>query len=97
MRLRDELVGMGFFAKVKMRVHGVFQQMDRAISGHDQRRSQPRIQPDTFRRHLEQGSGHQKSRAQRDKVAQIAFHAARAHQHQPAGHVSQCGNGSENE
>ena len=41
--LRHKLAGVRLLAKVKMRVHRMFQQMHRAIPGHDQRRGQLRI------------------------------------------------------
>ena len=87
----DEFVVVGFFAVVEVGVDGVLQQVHDAIAGHDEDGAEPRAQAQALRRHLQHRRGHQKARAQGHEVAQVALHAARAHQDQAAGNVGQRG------
>jgi len=95
----DELARVRLLAKVEVSVHRMLKQMNRAVAGHDEDGAERRvrIQPQAFGHHLQQSCGHEKSRAESYEIAQVAFDALGAHQDQPASHVGQRGDCTQNE
>ena len=89
----NELAVVGLLAKVEVEVDSVLQKMHHAIAAHDENRHQPQTEAQALRRHLDQRGGHKEARAQRQKVAQIAFDD----QDQPPSHIGQGGYCAENE
>ena len=68
----DELVAMCFFAEVKVRRHRVLKKVDDQIAEQNQKCRRFATQFQAFRNHLDQSGGQHESRAQGDKVAEIA-------------------------
>ena len=95
--LRNEFAVMGLFAKVEVGIDGVLQQMHHAVARHDEHRPERRVRIELqpLGHHLQHGGGHQETRAQCDKVAQVTLDTFGAHQHQPASHIGQRGNRAE--
>src|ERR1035438_605716 len=67
-----ELVVMRFLAKMEVRRDRMLEEVDDEIAQQHKKRRRPSAQLEAFWNHLDQGCGQHESRAQRDKVAQIA-------------------------
>jgi hypothetical protein len=80
---------------VEVGVDGVFEEMDDAVSGHDEDGAEARAEAQAFGGHLEDRSGHEEASAEGDEVAEIPLDSFGADQDQAADDVGEGGDGAE--
>src|SRR5208283_1935545 len=83
----DELVGVGFFSKVKVRGDGVLEEMDEQISEQDEESSIRATQLNTGRHHFNQRRRQHETCSKRDEVAQVGTFPVPLNDDSPAEHV----------
>jgi hypothetical protein len=83
---------VGFFAEMEVRVDGVLEEMNDAITGHDEDGAEARAELEAFGGHLKERGSHEEACAESDEVAEVSLNALGADENQATDDIGESGN-----
>jgi hypothetical protein len=93
----NEFVMVGFFAEMKMRSYGVFEEMDQQVSAEDDEPRTGATKLDTGGNHFHDGGGEHESGTERHKVLEVALLPIALDWDKPAEEVGESGGEAESQ